>query len=264
MQYKHIRVDSLLNKITTKDILFAGDYTIDPYQNCEFGCKYCDSSFEKTIYIKTNASEILKKELKNLPKGRIIVGSVHDPYQKIEEKLKITRNLLKIIKEQSFTCHILTKSDLVLRDVDILSDIKDSLVTISITSIDEKISNIFEQNVPSPKNRLEIIEKLNENGIKAGLAVIPVLPFIFENNLEKIAKSAEKHNAQYLLFEHLELKGNQKNIYLGILRKFYPTLVEKYEKLYHYSYMPEQEYISKINSLIDRLYSRYDLKNKVF
>ena len=135
MQYKQIKVDSILNRITSKDNLFLGDYTIDPYQNCEFGCSYCDSSFDKTIYIKTNASEILNEELKNNKNGRIIVGSVHDPYQNIEKELKITRELLEIIKENGFSCHILTKSDLILRDLDIISNIKDCLVTISIISL---------------------------------------------------------------------------------------------------------------------------------
>ena len=111
MLYKQIKVDFLLNKITNKDKLFAGNYTIDPYQNCEFGCLYCDSSFDKTIFIKTNAAEILKKELETAKKGTIIVGSVHDPYQRAEEELEITRDLLKTIKKHEFSWHLLTKSD---------------------------------------------------------------------------------------------------------------------------------------------------------
>ena len=95
MIYKTIRCSSLLNKITKRDALFLGDYTIDPYQNCEFGCKYCDSSNTSTIYIKTNAPEVLERELKNVTKGRIIIGSVHDPYQNIEKDYKITRKILE-------------------------------------------------------------------------------------------------------------------------------------------------------------------------
>ena len=91
MQYKQIKVDFLLNKVTKKDNLFLGDYTIDPYQNCEFGCRYCDSSFDKTIYVKHNADKILEKELETVEKGRIIVGSVHDPYQKIDEDFHIAK-----------------------------------------------------------------------------------------------------------------------------------------------------------------------------
>ena len=143
MQYKYIQVSKLLNKITTKDRLFSGDYTLDPYKNCEFGCKYCDSAYEDTIYVKTNAIELFEKDIKNLDKGTIIIGSVHDPYQKIERDTKITREILKIIEKNKLSCHILTKSDLVLRDLDILADIDDCRVTISIISLDKNITNIF-------------------------------------------------------------------------------------------------------------------------
>ena len=94
MEYKQIHCDSLLKKITKKDTLFNGMYCIDPYQNCEFGCLYCDSSFDKTIYIKSNAAKIIRNQLKNQEKGRIIVGSVHDPYQRIEMDFKLTKKIL--------------------------------------------------------------------------------------------------------------------------------------------------------------------------
>ena len=81
MDYKLINCDSLLKKITRKDNLFNGKYCIDPYQNCEFGCLYCDSSYDKTIFVKENADDILNNELKKVKKGLIIIGSVHDPYQ---------------------------------------------------------------------------------------------------------------------------------------------------------------------------------------
>lgn len=263
MKYKQVKVDFLLNQITTKDKLFGGNYTIDPYQNCEFGCLYCDSSFDKIIYIKTNAAEIFKKELEKTKKGTIIVGSVHDPYQKAEEEFKITRDLLKIIQQQDFSCHILTKSDLVIRDIDILSEIENCLVTLSIISLKESISELFEKNVPSPQTRLQTIEKLTKQDIKAGLAIIPVLPYIIENEFEDIVKSARNHRAGYLLHKHLELKGDQKTFYLNILKESYSDLVEKYEKLYENSYMPDSEHISKINSSIIRLCNNYELKNKI-
>ena len=120
MKYKQIIINSALKKITKKDILFNGDYTIDPYQNCEFGCMYCDSSIEKKVMIKNNVIEILNKELKEIKKANIIIGSVHDPYQKKKKKQEKTRNILKLIKKHNLCCHILTKSDLVLRDIDIL------------------------------------------------------------------------------------------------------------------------------------------------
>jgi len=264
MQYKHIRVESVLKKITNKDTLFAGDYIVDPYQNCEFGCLYCDSSFDKTIFIKTNAPEILREELKKHDKGMIIVGSVHDPYQKIEKNCKITRNLLEIISESGFSCHILTKSDLVLRDLDVLSKIKNCIVTMSISSVNKSVYNIFERDVPLSTIRINILEELRKSGIRSGLAVIPIFPFITEVELNEIFRTAKASKADYLLYKHLELKGDQKNIFFEIINKYYPDLLKKYEKLYENSYMPNKKYLSMLDTKLNDLYKKYKLKNMIF
>jgi len=263
MNYKPIQCSFLLNRITTKDKLFNGNYTLDPYQNCGFGCRYCDSTYDETIYIKTNAAQLLKKELKTTEKGTIIVGSVVDPYQKAEESYNITRNLLEIIEQYDFPCHILTKSNLILRDIDLLSKMNNCKATISITTLNPSVSDLFERDVPSPIERLETIKKLSERGIKTGLAVIPILPFIAEDEFENIVKSAKKHKAHYILHKHLELKGDQKNIFMKILEESYPNLVEKYEELYKDSYMPSDIFISKINSTIEKLCVKYKLKNRI-
>ncbi|UCF13000.1 MAG: hypothetical protein JSW06_01770 [Thermoplasmatales archaeon] len=102
MDYRPIICNSLIKKITKPDMLFNGKYCTDPFQNCEYGCLYCDSSFDKTIYIKMNANEILEKELEQLERGVIIIGSVHDPYQKAEQKNEVTKKLLKTIYKQHF------------------------------------------------------------------------------------------------------------------------------------------------------------------
>jgi len=263
MKYKTVQCSFLLNRITNKDKLFKGNYTLDPYQNCEFGCRYCDSTFEKTIYVKINADQILKKELQTLEKGTIIVGSVVDPYQKAEENYNITRNLLKTIKQYDFPCHILTKSNLILRDVDVLSKMNNCTVTLSITTLDQSISDIFEKHVPTAIERLETIKKLSKLGIKTGLAVIPILPFIVEEELEYIVKSAEDHRASYILHKYLELKGDQKEIFIRILEGSFPDLVEKYEKLYADSYMPDENYVLKMNDTFKKLCSKYKLKGGI-
>lgn len=263
MNYKHITCNHIINKITWDDTLFLGNYTIDPYQNCEFGCKYCDSAYDPTIYIKTNACEILDKELINLEKGCIIVGSVHDPYQQVEEEQKITRNILKIIQKHGFPCHILTKSDLVLRDLDVLSKIKGCMVTISMVSSDDDVSNIFEEQVPPSKERLKTVEKLSQYGIKTGVAVMPLLPFIVEGQLEQLVKTASRYKAQYILHKHLELKGDQKKFFMDILKESFPSLVEKYEELYQDNYMPNDEYISGIKDVLDSLCVKYNIKNMI-
>ncbi|KYK20824.1 hypothetical protein AYK21_05530 [Thermoplasmatales archaeon SG8-52-2] len=263
MEYKQINVDTLIKTITKKDTLFGGNYTIDPYQNCEYGCNYCDSSLEKKIYIKTNALEIFNKEIKQIKKGKIIVGSVHDPYQIAEKNFKITRNLLKLIHKNNFTCHILTKSNLVLRDLDILSKINKCFVTISLTSLNKKITNIFEKKVPFSEIRLDTIKKLSKSGITAGLAIIPILPYITDKEIEDILKLAKENNTSYILYKHLELKGDQRTLYFNILKKHFPGLLDKYKKLYHNSFHPDNDYIFRIKKEINILCKNYGLKNKI-
>jgi len=261
MQYKQIKVDSLITKIKAKDTLFGGDYTIDPYQNCEFGCLYCDSSYDKTIYVKINAPDILKEELYNLDKGRIIVGSVHDPYQKVEENFMLTRDILSIIQKSGFSCHILTKSDLILRDIDIIKKINNPYVTMSITSLNDSINNSLEKNVLNPKIRLQTINTLSNHGIKTGLAIIPIIPYIVEPELEKIIKLAKDYNAQYVLHKHLELKGDQKQCFLKVLAKINPNFVEKYQKMYKDSFKPDKKYILKIDKIVNEICTKYKIKN---
>ncbi|MDH7507184.1 MAG: radical SAM protein [Candidatus Thermoplasmatota archaeon] len=263
MIYKQIVVNSLLKKIMKTDKLFNGNYSVDPYQNCEFGCLYCDSSIDETIYVKTNTLDLFKKELKKIPNGVIVIGSVNDPYQNAEKKFKITRSLLEIIKQNNFPCHILTKSELIFRDIDILSEIKDCCVTISIISKKNNILKFFEGNVPSTIKRLQIIKKLSDKGIKTGLAIIPIIPFLVEDEFESIIKSAKKYNAHYILYKPLELKGDQKKVFLDLIKNYKNELIDKYKQLYKDSYRPDKKYVNRLNNNLNKLCKMYNIKNNV-
>ena len=263
MKYKNINYDNVINKITNIDKLFFGDYIIDPYQNCQFGCKYCDSSNNEIVYVKNDFLAKVKNEIKNLSKGTVIIGSVVDPYQLIEKKLENTRNLIDILNKNNFSVHILTKSDLILRDIDVLSDIKDLTITISICCINKNISEFFEKNVPSTFDRLELVEKLSENKIKSGLAIIPILPYFIEKDIEKIFRYAIEYKSKYLLFKHLELKGFQKDIFYNNLKIFNNKILEKYIELFKDNYYPDAQYINKINNLFLKLSKKYKMYNSV-
>ena len=259
--YKKINVDFALNKILKKDDLFKGDYTIDPYQNCEFGCLYCDSSFEKRISIKDNIIKLLKMEIKNIPiKSNIIIGSVHDPYQKIEEKEKKTQEILKLIIENNFSCHILTKSNLILRDIELLKKIKKLKVTISLSSINKKNTSIFEKKIIKPKERLKLVRILNNNNIECGVALIPYMPFIIDNEIEEIFLKVKKAKSKFFIYKYLELKGDQKNIFFKIIKNNYPNFLVNYEKIYKNSYYPSEKYRKIIDEKMVRLKKIYGFK----
>jgi DNA repair photolyase len=262
MDYKLINCDSIIKKITKNDSLFHGNYCIDPYQNCEFGCQYCDSSFEKTIYVKKNIRDVLKKELDTLSKGRIIIGSVHDPYQNTEKKFALTNAVLQTLKEFNFSCHILTKSPLILRDIDLLSELN-CMITISISSLNDQVVRIFESEVPSPTDRLKTVHKLRSQGIKAGIALIPILPYIVETELESIVKAVHSVDAQYLLHKHLELKGDQERHFKHLIKAYYPHLLSKYEILYQNNFNPDEGYIQKINTTLTKYCKKFDISEKI-
>lgn len=262
MEYRVISYNSLIKKITKKDTLFNGNYCIDTYQNCEFGCKYCDSSIENTIYIKLDVDETLNKELKNLKKGVIIVGSVNDPYQKAEEKYKTTRRILEVIKNNNFPCHILTKSDLILRDIDLLTEM-DCTVTISIMSLKETITKIFENNVPPPLQRLKTLESIAEKGITAGVALIPIMPHLIDAELDEIVRKSKEFKAQYFLHKFLDLKGEQKEIFMNIISSNFPHILSKFRNLYKDNYQIDEILEEKYNQKIYTLCKKFNLPEKI-
>jgi DNA repair photolyase len=262
MEYKIINCDSVVKKIIKNDSLFHGNYCADPYQNCEFGCHYCDSSFEKTIYVKANVVDILKKELEQIKNGRIIIGSVHDPYQNTEKKYQLTRSILETLKQFDFPCHILTKSPLILRDIDLLSQLE-CMITISLSSLDDQVVRIFEPNVPSPNDRLQTVQTIRNQGIIAGVALIPILPYIVESEVESIVKAARNVDAQYLLHKHLELKGDQERLFRNLIEAHYPHLLPKYDVLYNNDYNPRKEYIQKLNSTLSGYCKKFKISDKI-
>lgn len=262
MEYKLIHCDSVVKKITRHDALFHGNYCVDPYQNCEFGCLYCDSSSEKMIYAKANIVDILKNELQHIKNGRIIIGSVHDPYQNAEKKYDLTKNILNLLKQYEFPCHILTKSPLILRDIDLLSQLN-CMVTISLTSLDDRVVRIFEPAVPSPNDRLQTVQKLRKHGITTGIALIPMLPYIVEPEMEAIVKAARSVNAQYLLHKHLELKGDQERVFKNLIETHYPHLLPKYNELYEDDFNPRREYVQELNAILSGYCKKYQISDKI-
>jgi DNA repair photolyase len=262
MEYKVIHSDSIMKKITKKDSLFHGDYCVDPYQNCEFGCRYCDSSAEKTIYVRGDITEILTKELATIKNRRIILGSVHDPYQPAEKKFEVTKTILELLQQFNVSCHILTKSPLILRDISLLKEL-DCMVTVSLCSLNEQVIKIFEPDVPLPTQRLHTIETLRKHNIFAGAALIPMLPYIVEPELDDIVNKIHTAHAQYLLHKHLELKGDQERLFRDLIEAHYPHLLPKYDELYENNFNPSPHYVKDINATLSTYCKKYKIADKI-
>lgn len=263
MNIKEIRVQQLIKTITKKDMLFHGNYTLDPYQNCDFGCIYCDSSLDDTVFVKINALEILKKELQTITPGRIIIGSVHDPYQQVEQRFHITHNIISFLTQSDFSVHILTKSPTILNDLSLLNSIKNPLVTITIIGLEDRFCKTFEPNVSSPLKRLEVVRKLNEHNIKAGIAIIPTFPGFSNNQIENLIIKAKEYNASYVLFKSLFLQGDQKESFLFHIKEAYPKLYQQYLKWFQHSQSPPKVEIQKTYNMIKKFCRKLNIPNRI-
>lgn len=206
--------------ILTKSNLPEVDYCINPYIGCMHKCVYCYASFMRRftghkgqkwgsfLDIKVNAAEVLgKQRLSKKKKGTILIGSVTDAYQAIERKYGLTRKILEALVGQGFPISILTKSSLVTRDIDLFGRMEDIEVGITITSLDDRASRIFEAGASLPRERIKALAFLKESGIKTYAFIGPILPGV--TDLRKILEEVEG-KVDFVMFESLNLnKANQ-------------------------------------------------------
>ncbi len=285
---KEIIVKTILNKHKKRDDWFLDDYSLNPYKLCAFNCIYCyirgskyGQNMGKELAVKINAPKLLERALRRRARkkeyGFIALSSSTEAWQPIEEEYKITRQCLEIISRYRFPIHCGTKSQLILRDIDILSEIDKNailppdlgdklnhgvLITFSLSTLDEHISRIFEPGAPKPKERLETLQKIKEEGFFAGIAYIPVLPFISDSyeKLEEMIKTAKEYNADYVFVGALTLFGVGKELYLHTLKIHFPDLIPKYKKLYRIFNYPSKEYQQKLENLARKLCNKYGVK----
>ena len=189
--------------ILSKSGIPGMQYCINPYVGCSHACKYCYATFMKRftghlepwgnfVDIKINAPEVLRRQLKRAEKGNVMVSSVTDPYQPVEAKYKITRKCLEVLELFKFPVNILTKSPLVLRDIDIISKLKDAEVGLTITTDNEKVRKIFEPYAPPVNHRIEALKKLHKAGISTYVFIGPLLPMDPDSLAEQIAPYADR------------------------------------------------------------------------
>lgn len=254
MSIKETEAKSILRKHKKIDSWFLSRYGMNLYRGCTHNCVYCDGraegyyvegEFGKDVVVKVNAVEILKQELdpkrKRIPfkRGFILVGGgVGDSYQPVEKKYKLTRNALKVMYDNNFPVHMLTKSTLIEHDIDILKKINresKAIVSFSFSSVDDEISAILEPGVPSPTERLKTLAFFKNQGIACGMFLLPVIPFITDipRIIEQAIKKATELNLDFIIFGGMTLKhGKQKDCFFRMLKKQHPELISEYENLY--------------------------------
>ena len=210
VEYFTLPVRSLLNRCTAARMPFT--WTINPYRGCEFACKYCYArythefmelrdgvDFERKIYVKQHPAELLRQELRRVKPGEeIAIGTATDPYQPIERRLEVTRAILEeLSRHTGLELGIVTKSNLVLRDIDLLQRIAENnqiFVNVTITTLDADLARILEPRAPRPDLRMETVRKLNLEGVNAGVICAPVVPGITDapRDLEALVRATAK------------------------------------------------------------------------
>lgn len=261
-----------INTIQCKSILTRSklpevDYCINPYVGCFYGCVYCYSRFMKRftdhaekwgdfVDIKINAPEVLEKELSHKPKrGIVLLGSVTDAYQPIEKKYKITRAILEILLRYDFPISILTKSDLVTRDIDLLKRFSDCDVGLTITTLDKQVARNFEPFSSPPERRLKALETLHSSGIRTYGFIGPILPEL--TNLESVF-TALQGKVDFVMAESLNMKcGNWENI-RSLLERKYPYLLVLYRSRF------DQKYWGQIERELRKLSGRFKIPLRGF
>ncbi len=287
---KEIEVKSVLNKTKKRDTWFLDDYTFNPYSSCSFNCLYCyirgskyGSNLEKSLSVKTNAIELLDRQLTNRAKknqyGIIVLSSVTDPYIQIEKKYELTRQALEVILKHKFPVHIITKSDLIERDYDLLKQIEKEatlptdlkqlkrgvIISFSFSTIQDEIATIFEPGAVPPTRRVIALRKTIDQGFLTGVSLMPLIPYISDTTeqLHLAFSKFKEAKVDYILPATITLFGNgkahSKTLMLNAISKYYPQLKDKYQKFFANSTEMPHYYRKAFYKKMKELCKEYEL-----
>ncbi len=279
VEYFALPVRSLLNRCTAERMPFT--WTINPYRGCEFACKYCYArythefmemrdgvEFEQKIFVKQHAADLLRQELRHVKPGEeIAIGTATDPYQPAERRFEVTRAVLEeFARHQGFEIGIVTKSNLVLRDIDVLRQITKNnklFVNLTITTLNPDLARILEPRAPRSDLRLDAMRKLNEHGIDAGVICAPVLPGITDSarDLEALVRATAEAGGKYIFANSLFLKPCSAAVFMPFLEQEFPHLAESYRERYKNRAFLPASYRKRISHLMASFRQKYGIRS---
>ena len=277
VEYFTLPSKALLNRCVSKRVPF--NWTINPYRGCEFACKYCYArythefmemrdglDFERKIYVKQQTAWLLRQELKQVKRGQqIAIGTATDPYQPAEKRFEITRSILEeLALHHGLEIGIVTKSDLVVRDIDLLLRVAEHnalTVSLTVTTLNTKLARILEPRAPRPDLRLQAISRLTEAGLTAGVICAPVLPGITDSPaaLDKLVKATKEAGGKYISANSLFLKPCSASVFLPFLEKEFPDLVADYRKRFTDRSFVNKAYSKRLSDLMSSLSKKHGI-----
>ncbi|MBN1485779.1 MAG: hypothetical protein JXA37_13780 [Chloroflexia bacterium] len=262
---------------------FWGKYSAHPYVGCRSGCAFCycrggrylgrrdPATFNSLIQVKVNAVELLRQELAKLPRDIIACGDWQHP---AECKYLLSRKMLDVVHEFKFPLFVVERSPLLARDLDLLVEIdRQSWVGVaySISTLNPALKRAFEPHSPSPKQRLQTMERLAAKGIQVGTALMPILPCVgdSETHLEEVVRATREHGGSFVMAGGLTMDGLQAQTTLEAARRLEPALEARWRGLYDWaeggkpSYSPAPDYAARIGLLVRELCERHGLADRL-
>jgi len=248
VEYLEIQCKSALNSV--KGMGFQ--WSLNPYIGCEHRCAFCyvrayelradrpfDDRYGRTVRVKVNVAGVLRSELskRSWRHELVVIGAATDPYQPAEGKYKLTRQCLQALRQYSNPTGLITRGPMIVRDIDVLTELAkraDLTVTFSIPTVDHEVWRRTEPGTAHPKQRLRAMERLVAAGIKAGVAIAPILPGLSDrpDRLEAVIKAAREAGATNLWAGMLHLRNGTREHFMSVLAKQWPELVPRYERAY--------------------------------
>jgi len=278
VEYFTLPARSLLNRcVSNRQVPFT--WTINPYRGCEFACKYCYArythefmemrdgiEFEQKIYVKQQAAELLRRDLRRVKRGEsIALGTATDPYQPAERRYEVTRGILEeFARHRGFELGIVTKSSLIVRDLDLLREFARSnalSIHVTVTTMNADLARILEPRAPRPDLRMDAVRQLAECGINVGVSCSPVLPGITDSpeNLDTLVRTAAEAGARHVFANPLVLKPCSAAVFLPFLQQEFPQLVASYRQRYQDRAFLPQSYRKRISQLVSHLRQKHGI-----
>jgi len=275
VEYFTLPSRSILNRCSGTRMPFV--WTINPYRGCEFACKYCYArythefmemrdgvDFERKIYVKQHTANLLRQELRKVKASEdIAIGTATDPYQPAERKFEVTRAILEELSLHSgLKIGIVTKSNLVLRDIDLLRKAGEQnriSVNVTITTLNTDLARKLEPRAPRPDLRMSAMRELNQAGIEAGVICAPVLPGITDSprDLETLVRTTAEAGGKYIYANSLFLKPCSAAVFMPFLEKEFPHLVQNYQQRFGEKAFLSAAYRKRLSQLMARLRQTY-------
>jgi len=272
--YRHTRVKKMLHYVNVWFLPFR--WGINTYRGCEHDCVYCNArytheylglptgEFAHIIIVKDNAAEVLDREFSKEKWDNLLtvnLATVTDPYQPAEADFKITKGVLEVFLKHHNSLTLTTKSDLVLRDLDLLREIGQTgflNVVITLPTLDEDLRKKIEPGAPNVERRMKVIRDVHGAGITTGVAAVPLLPFISDSgkDIEELVMTVGEAGADYVIVDVLNFRGETRGRFLEFLGGYDPRLIPEYEKLYQTNYC-DREYASTVRRRAGKFVKKY-------